>query len=52
MPIGPTELLIILLSALFVFAAGKLPDVGAGLGKGIREFRDPFREDENPKGTI
>ena len=39
MPIGPVELGIILLIILFVFGAGKLPEVGAGLGKSIQEFR-------------
>lgn len=36
---GGPELIIILLLALVVFGAGKLPEVGSALGKGIREFR-------------
>jgi sec-independent protein translocase protein TatA len=36
---GPLELVIILVIALLVLGPGKLPDVGAALGKGIREFR-------------
>ena len=39
MPIGPTELIIILVLVLIIFGAGKLPEVGSALGKGIREFR-------------
>jgi sec-independent protein translocase protein TatA len=39
MPIGPVELIIVLVIALIVLGPGKLPDVGAALGKGIREFR-------------
>ena len=35
---GP-ELIIILIIALIVIGPGKLPDVGAALGKSIREFR-------------
>lgn len=37
--IGPFELLIILVLALLILGPGKLPDVGAALGKTIREFR-------------
>jgi TatA/E family protein of Tat protein translocase len=37
--IGPLELIIILAIALLIIGPGKLPDVGAALGKSIREFR-------------
>ena len=37
--IGPAELIILLVIVLIVFGAGRLPEVGAALGKGIREFR-------------
>jgi TatA/E family protein of Tat protein translocase len=36
---GPLELVIILVIALLVLGPGKLPEVGASLGKSIREFR-------------
>ncbi|MFL5679547.1 MAG: twin-arginine translocase TatA/TatE family subunit [Chloroflexota bacterium] len=36
---GPLELLVILVIALVILGPGKLPDVGAALGKSIREFR-------------
>lgn len=36
---GPVELIIILVIALLILGPGKLPDVGAALGKSIREFR-------------
>lgn len=36
----PQELIIILLIVLVLFGARKLPEIGKGLGKGIREFRD------------
>ena len=39
MPIGIPELIIILVIALLILGPGKLPEVGASLGKGIREFR-------------
>ena len=37
--IGPLELIIILVIALLILGPGKLPEVGASLGKSIREFR-------------
>jgi len=37
--LGFPELLIILLIALVVFGAGKLPEIGSGLGKAMRGFR-------------
>lgn len=37
--IGAPELIIILVIALIVLGPGKLPDVAASLGKGVREFR-------------
>ena len=38
--IGPTELIIILVIVLIIFGVGRLPQVGRGIGQGIREFRD------------
>lgn len=37
--LGMPELLVILVIILVIFGAGKLPEIGAGLGKGIRNFR-------------
>ncbi len=37
--IGAPELILILVIVLIVFGVGRLGDVGAALGKGIREFR-------------
>jgi sec-independent protein translocase protein TatA len=37
--IGAPELIIILVIALLILGPGKLPEVGASLGKTIREFR-------------
>ena len=34
-----TELLIILVIVLIIFGAGKLPEIGSGLGKGMRNFK-------------
>jgi sec-independent protein translocase protein TatA len=37
--LGHTELLIILVIALIIFGAGKLPEIGSGLGNAIRNFK-------------
>ena len=36
---GGFELVVVLIIALIVFGPGKLPEIGRGLGKTIREFR-------------
>jgi sec-independent protein translocase protein TatA len=38
--LGPVELIAILVLVMLIFGVGKLPEVGSGLGKGIREFKD------------
>ncbi len=42
--IGLPELLVILLIAVLLFGAGKLPQLGKGLGEGIKNFRDAMKE--------
>ncbi len=37
--LGVGELLVILVIVLIIFGAGKLPEIGEGLGRGIRSFR-------------
>ena len=37
--IGMTELLVVLFIVLIIFGAGKLPEIGSGLGKAIRNFK-------------
>ncbi len=45
--IGVPELIIILIIVLIIFGAGKLPEIGTGLGKGIRNFKKATKgEDE------
>ena len=39
----PTHLILILAIALVVFGPKKLPELGQGLGKGIRGFKDALR---------
>ena len=42
--IGMPELIIILIIILIIFGAGKLPEIGSGIGKGIRNFRSATKE--------
>jgi len=42
--LGMWELLIILAIVLVIFGASKLPEIGAGLGKGISNFRQASKE--------
>jgi sec-independent protein translocase protein TatA len=37
--LGAPELIVILVVALLIFGPGKLPEIGAALGRGIRDFR-------------
>jgi sec-independent protein translocase protein TatA len=47
----PTHLLVILAVALFVFGPKKLPELGKGLGDGIRNFRDSMKQASETKPT-
>jgi sec-independent protein translocase protein TatA len=49
--LGFQELLIILIIALIIFGPAKLPQIGSGLGKAIRDFRKGVKEEE-PGGEI
>lgn len=39
---SPTAIIIILLLVLVIFGAGKLPEIGSSLGKGIKNFKRSF----------
>lgn len=45
--LGMPELLIILVIVILIFGAGKLPQIGAGLGKGIRNFKKSAKEPDS-----
>jgi sec-independent protein translocase protein TatA len=47
--IGPGELLIIALIALLLFGAGRIADIGKGLGQGIKNFKLGLKDEEDPK---
>jgi sec-independent protein translocase protein TatA len=45
--VGLTELLIILAIVVVIFGANRLPELGRGIGRGIRSFKDSLREGAN-----
>ncbi len=47
--LGVPELLLILLLVIIIFGAGKLPQLGKGLGEGIRNFESAIRNDSEEK---
>lgn len=47
MKLGVPELLIIFGIALLIFGAGKLPQLGKGLGEGIRNFKSSVKDGES-----
>ncbi len=49
MPFGFQELLVILLIVIVLFGATKLPQLGRGIGEGIRNFRKGVKIDD-PEG--
>lgn len=51
-PVGPTELVLIILIIVIIFGAKKLPELGKSLGEGIKNFRRSIsgkeKEEEHP----
>ena len=43
--IGLPEMLIILAIVILIFGANRLPEIGRGIGKGIRNFKDATAKD-------
>lgn len=52
--VGPLEIVGLLLLALLLFGAKRLPEIGRSLGRGMREFKDSIAgkdEDDKPELT-
>jgi len=45
--LGLPELLVILVIVVLVFGAGKLPQLGKGLGEGIKNFKDAMKDGQS-----
>jgi sec-independent protein translocase protein TatA len=42
--LGFPELVVILIIIIMIFGANRLPEIGRGIGKGIRNFKDATKE--------
>ncbi len=49
--IGIQELLIILVIALVIFGPSKLPQIGSGMGKAIRDFKKAISGDDSDEAA-
>ncbi len=52
--LGTSELILILVIALVIFGGSKIPELGASLGKGIRNFKKGLQsvDEDEPKKEI
>lgn len=48
-PVGPTELLLIVLIIVIIFGARRLPELGKSLGEGIKNFKKSISPKERDK---
>jgi sec-independent protein translocase protein TatA len=49
MRLGLPELLVILFIVILIFGASRLPELGRGIGKGIKNFKDSTKEGTSEK---
>jgi sec-independent protein translocase protein TatA len=49
--IGTGEIVLLLLVALLLFGAKRLPEIGRSLGSGMREFKDSVTGNSKPEAT-
>ncbi len=47
--LGMPELIVILVIIVIIFGAGKLPEIGSGIGKGIKNFKEATKKEEESK---
>jgi sec-independent protein translocase protein TatA len=47
--LGFPELIVILVIIIMIFGANRLPDIGRGIGKGIRNFKEATRDGINDR---
>jgi sec-independent protein translocase protein TatA len=47
--VGLPELIICLLIIILIFGANRLPELGRGIGKGIRNFKDATRDGQDDR---
>lgn len=47
--LGMPELIVILVIIVIIFGAGKLPEIGSGIGKGIKNFKEATKQQDDSK---
>lgn len=47
--LGMPELVVILVIIVIIFGAGKLPEIGSGIGKGIKNFKNATKDEDSKK---
>ena len=52
--VGPWEIILLLLLALLLFGAKRLPEIGKSMGKGMREFKDSLsgKDDDDDRAEL
>jgi len=50
-PVGPTELLLIVLIIVIIFGARRLPELGKSLGEGIKNFKKSITSKEKVRNN-
>ena len=48
-PLGLPEMLIILAIVILIFGANRLPELGRGIGAGIRNFKSGMKDSQDEK---
>jgi sec-independent protein translocase protein TatA len=49
--LGPTEIILILAIVLLLFGGKKIPELMRGIGKGVKNFKDGMKEEEQDSKT-
>jgi len=49
-PVGPTELILIILIIVIIFGARKLPELGKSMGEGIKNFKKSIASKDKDEG--
>ena len=52
MSLGMPELLVILCIVILIFGASRLPELGKGIGRGIRNFKEATKEGASDKSDV
>jgi sec-independent protein translocase protein TatA len=50
-PLGLPEMLIILAIVILIFGANRLPELGKGIGSGIKNFKSSMKENTDEKSS-